>query len=143
MFVFFDEVNTNRRCIGIFEEMLRDGVYFGKSLERVDMIAALNPYRERPKSVGQSGRGGGGIQLSLSQHRKLAGDNTNELVYRVYPMSFQIKARTWRFQSVSNEEEEIVVQELVSQLLHDTSSAIDHPQRVILFTKMVCCCQQF
>ncbi|ETO16945.1 hypothetical protein RFI_20391 [Reticulomyxa filosa] len=104
--VFLDEINTSPE-IGAFKEVVCDHSLKGKVFPgNVVVVAALNPYRTRPK-IPSNGPRNKLEDKNVSKHYLTELDKEmSDLVYQVFPLPKSLEIYVWNFGSLSEVDEQ-------------------------------------
>jgi hypothetical protein len=110
--VFLDEVNTCSH-MGLLNEAICHRSIYGRRLkDQIQILAALNPYRLRPKREAM------GLTFNLG-HNPID-DPMNRLVYRVHPIPPTIKDYIFDFGSLEPSTELLYIRSMVNADDHIT-----------------------
>ncbi|KAL3859950.1 hypothetical protein ACJMK2_010129 [Sinanodonta woodiana] len=109
VWLFLDEINTCNH-LGLICDVLCHHTCLGKTLPpNVVVMAACNPYKQRPEQkVSTSGLQG-----------KIQFDETSHLVYRVFPIPETMVDYVWDFGSISEQDEEAYIYRMIQNVFKD------------------------
>ncbi|KAK3603848.1 hypothetical protein CHS0354_042856 [Potamilus streckersoni] len=110
VWLFLDEINTCNH-LGLISDVLCHHKCLGKTLPpNVVVMAACNPYKQRPeKKVSTAGLPG-----------KIQFDEMSRLVYRVFPMPETMVDYVWDFGTISEKDEEAYVHRMIQNVFKDS-----------------------
>ena len=152
--VFLDEVNTSPD-VGGFKEVICDHSLKGEEFpENMVIIAALNPYRQRHKTVVQIEEE---KEANANNPKHFVDDldrQMGSLVYRVFPLPPSLKTYVWNFGALSQMDEQQYIAVMTRTTWDDTEFLRQCPNshgfNINKFKKlrncfidMICHCQQF
>lgn len=115
VYVFLDEINTCGN-MGLITEVICHRSLYGRRIpENIQILAALNPYRRKPKKSGTTG-------LTFQLHGATQ-DPMADLVYRVHPVPQSLRDLVFDFGSLGAEKEIQYIRSMVADILTDCSIA--------------------
>ena len=148
--IFLDEINTSPD-IGGFKEVVCDhslkGVEFPNN---VVIIAALNPYRKRVKTIEEIKDEENEARNNVTAYTDKLDAEMSDLVYRVFPLPPSMKLLVWNFGSLSKIDEEQYIAVMTDRkwidmkqngIVEIDGSQWDRLKQV--FTKLICSSQEF
>ncbi len=137
VFVFLDEINTSAH-IGLITEIITQHSLNGTPLDqRIMVLAALNPYRMRPKMRVH------GIVKENSAAALVAAEEM-EPVYKVHPIPEKLLCYIYDFGSLQEGTEQLYIESMISRQFSDAIGGKPFPAgEVNGFCRLIQACQTF